>query len=171
MPAVPRAVWPRRRRGPGQIQPGTAVSERESAVQSARKVGLRYVSDAKPGIRRERLRGRFRYVDPAGRTVRDQRTLARIKALVIPPAWDEVWICSDPNGHVQVTGRDARGRKQYRYHPLWRKARDENKYEHLISFGNALPSIRSRVEKDLALPGLPRAKILATIVRLLETTM
>src|SRR4051812_10731238 len=171
MPAASQATWPRRRRGPGQMRPGAVVPERESAVQSARKVGLRYVSDGKPGIRRERLRGRFRYVDPAGKPIKDQATLARIKALVIPPAWSEVWICSDPNGHVQVTARDAKGRKQYRYHPLWRKARDENKYEHLISFGNALPAIRGRVEKDLALPGLPRAKILATIVRLLETTM
>ncbi|HXF16817.1 MAG TPA: DNA topoisomerase IB [Burkholderiales bacterium] len=140
-------------------------------MQSARKVGLRYVTDAKPGIRRERLRGRFRYIDPSGRTIKDQTTLARIKALVIPPAWSEVWICSDPNGHMQVTARDARGRKQYRYHALWRKARDENKYEHLLSFANALPAIRRQVDKDLARPGLPRAKILATIVRLLETTM
>jgi DNA topoisomerase-1 len=153
------------------MRPGAVVPEKESAVQSARKVGLRYVSDGKPGIRRERLRGRFRYVDPAGKLIQDQATLARIKALVIPPAWSEVWICADPNGHVQVTARDARGRKQYRYHPLWRKARDENKYEHLIAFGHALPGIRSRVEEDLALPGLPRAKVLATIVRLLETTM
>jgi len=153
------------------MRPGAVVSEKESAVQSARKVGLRYVSDGKPGIRRESLRGRFRYVDPAGKLIQDQATLARIKALVIPPAWSEVWICADPNGHVQVTARDARGRKQYRYHPLWRKARDENKYEHLIAFGHALPGIRSRVEEDLALPGLPRAKVLATIVRLLETTM
>jgi len=153
------------------MRPGAVVPEKESAVQSARKVGLRYVSDGKPGIRRERMRGRFRYVDPAGKLIQDQATLARIKALVIPPAWSEVWICADPNGHVQVTARDARGRKQYRYHPLWRKARDENKYEHLIAFGHALPGIRSRVEEDLALPGLPRAKVLATIVRLLETTM
>ena len=153
------------------MRPGTVASERESAVQSARKVGLRYVSDATPGIRRERLRGRFRYVDAAGKAIKDQATLVRIRALVIPPAWGEVWICADPSGHVQVTARDAKGRKQYRYHPLWRKARDENKYEHLISFGHALPGIRDQVERDLALPGLPRAKILATIVRLLETTM
>ena len=145
--------------------------EKESSVQSARRVGLRYVSDNKPGIRRERSGPHFRYSDPHGRTVRDKQTLARIKALVIPPAWKDVWICAAANGHIQVTARDARGRKQYRYHALWRKVRDENKYEHLVSFAHALPSIREQVEKDLALPGLPREKILATIVRLLETTM
>ena len=122
-------MCPRRQRGRGNMQPGTAVSEKESAVQSARKVGLRYVTDAKPGIRRERLRGRFRYIDPSGRTIKDQTTLARIKALVIPPAWTDVWICPHPNGHMQVTGRDARGRKQNRYHARWRKVRDENKYD------------------------------------------
>src|SRR5256885_17034553 len=100
MPAASQAMWPRRRRGPGQIRPGTVVPERESAVQSARKVGLRYVSDGKPGIRRERLRGRFRYVDPAGKPIKDQATLARIKALGIPPAWREGWIWSQSNGHV-----------------------------------------------------------------------
>jgi DNA topoisomerase-1 len=113
----------------------------------------------------------FRYADSTGRTIRDKQTLARIKSLVIPPAWSDVWICTAPNGHIQVTARDARGRKQYRYHPLWRKVRDENKYEHLVSFGHALPVIRQQVDRDLALPGLPREKILATIVRLLETTM
>lgn len=140
-------------------------------MESARRMGLRYVTDSKPGIRRELAAGRFRYVSAAGRPVRDSSTLARIKSLVIPPAWSEVWICADPNGHIQVTGRDARGRKQYRYHPLWRQVRDETKYEHLIAFGKALPSIRARVERDLALPGLPREKVLATIVRLLETTL
>jgi DNA topoisomerase-1 len=146
-------------------------SERESAIESARKVGLRYVSDASPGLQRERVGARFRYRDAEGRVIRDRETLARIKALVIPPAWNDMWICALANGHIQVTARDAKGRKQYRYHPLWRTVRDENKYEHLISFGNALPTIRLRVEKDLALPGLPREKVLATIVRLLETTM
>ena len=171
MPNVAPYSQLRRRQIRSDLLPGTAVSEKESAVQSARKVGLRYVSDAKSGIRRERAGMRFRYADTAGRTIRDRQNLARIKALVIPPAWTAVWICTAPNGHIQVTARDARGRKQYRYHPLWRKVRDENKYEHLISFGNALPLIRKQVDKDLALPGLPREKILATIVRLLETTM
>ncbi len=164
----------RRRQGSdGLVQNGAANlgSERESAIESARKVGLRYVSDASPGLQRERVGTRFRYRDGEGRLVRNQETIARIKALVIPPAWNDVWICALANGHIQVTARDAKGRKQYRYHPLWRSVRDENKYEHLISFGNALPTIRLRVEKDLALPGLPREKVLATIVRLLETTM
>ncbi len=147
------------------------AADKESARQSARRVGLRYVSDAQPGIYRERAGARFRYRDARGRLIRDPDVVRRIRALVIPPAWTDVWICADPDGHVQVTARDARGRKQYRYHPLWRKVRDENKYEHLISFGEALPSIRRQVARDLALPGLPRQKILATIVRLLETTM
>lgn len=163
----------RRRASEDGVQSGgaNAISERESAIQSARKVGLRYVSDASPGLQRERVGSGFRYRDADGRVVRDKETLARIKSLVIPPAWNDVWICAVANGHVQVTARDAKGRKQYRYHPLWRTVRDENKYEHLIAFGNALPSIRRQVDKDLALPGLPRAKVLATIVRLLETTM
>ena len=149
----------------------TASPDRESAAQSARKVGLRYVSDASPGLQRERLGEKFRYRDAHGRIVREPETLARIKSLVIPPAWNDVWICTAANGHIQVTARDAKGRKQYRYHPLWRSVRDENKYEHLIAFGHALPTIRRQVDKDLALAGLPREKILATIVRLLETTM
>ena len=165
----------RRRRHASDVldQDGAATfaSDRESAIESARKVGLRYVSDASAGLQRERVGTRFRYRDADGRVVRNRETLARIKALVIPPAWNEVWICALANGHIQVTARDAKGRKQYRYHALWRSVRDENKYEHLISFGNALPTIRLRVEKDLALPGLPREKVLATIVRLLETTM
>jgi DNA topoisomerase I len=171
MPNVAPDSLARRRQLRSDLLTGAAVSEKESAMQSARKVGLRYVSDSKPGIQRERAGTGFRYTDSNGRIVRDKQTLARIKSLVIPPAWTDVWICTAPNGHIQVTARDARGRKQYRYHPLWRKVRDENKYGHLISFGNALPLIRQQVDKDLALPGLPRDKILATIVRLLETTM
>ncbi len=139
-------------------------------VESAKAAGLRYVSDTKPGIQRKPCRGGFRYVDSSGRPVRDPETLKRIKSLVIPPAWTRVWICPTPNGHLQATGRDARGRKQSRYHPLWRATRDETKYERMILFGDALPRIRERVEHDLALPGLPRAKVLAAIVRLLETT-
>lgn len=164
----------RSRKATDGLDPGAAsslASDRESAIQSARKVGLRYVSDASPGLRRERAGARFRYRDANGRLVRDRETLARIKSLVIPPAWNDVWICAAANGHMQVTARDAKGRKQYRYHALWRSVRDENKYEHLISFGNALPTIRHHVDKDLALAGLPREKVLATIVRLLETTM
>jgi len=154
-----------------RVRAGPGRGAKESPVESARRVGLRYATDNRPGIRRELARGRFRYLNPAGGPVRDPATLARIKSLVIPPAWSEVWICPDADGHMQVTGRDAKGRKQYRYHPLWRKVRDEHKYEHLVAFGKALPAIRACVERDLALPGLPRRKILATIVRLLETTL
>jgi DNA topoisomerase I len=138
-------------------------------AESARAAGLRYVTDTKPGIQRRPWRKTFRYFDAHG-AVRDGEALARIKSLVIPPAWTEVWICPDPKGHLQVTGRDARGRKQSRYHPRWREVRDETKYERMIVFGAALPTIRDRVEQDLSTPGLPRQKVLATIVRLMETT-
>jgi DNA topoisomerase I len=137
---------------------------------SAKAAGLRYVSDANPGLRRLRKGRGFRYVAADGTQVRDAQTLRRIHSLVIPPAWRGVWICPTPNGHLQVTGRDAKGRKQSKYHPRWREVRDETKYERMALFGAALPPIRARVEHDLALPGLPREKILAAIVRLLETT-
>jgi DNA topoisomerase-1 len=113
---------------------------------------------------------RFRYVDPAGAAVRDQETIARIRSLVIPPAWTDVWICASPRGHIQATGRDKRGRKQYRYHARWRVHRDADKYARMIAFGSALERIRAAVERDLALPGLSREKVLATVVRLLELT-
>ena len=138
---------------------------------AAGAAGLRYVSDATPGISRKRAARGFRYVDPAGRPVRDAATLARIRSLVVPPAWTAVWICPIADGHIQVTARDAKGRKQYRYHPRWRATRDEAKYEHVIGFGRSLPQLRAQVDKDLGRPGLPREKILATVVRLLETTM
>ena len=139
-------------------------------VESSRLAGLRYVSDSKPGITRKRRGKSFQYFDADGKPIRNKEEIARIKSLVIPPAWTNVWICPRANGHLQATGRDARGRKQSRYHPRWREVRDENKYERMKLFGETLPVIRERVEKDLALPGLPREKILATIVRLLETT-
>lgn len=139
-------------------------------VESSKLAGLRYVSDAKPGISRIRWGKSFRYFSADGKAVRDKATLARIKSIVIPPAWTDVWICGSANGHLQATGRDARGRKQSRYHPRWREVRDENKYERMKIFGEALPGIRERVDHDLGLPGLPREKILAAIVRLLETT-
>jgi DNA topoisomerase-1 len=139
-------------------------------VASSRLAGLRYVTDARPGIARTRRGKGFRYVAADGAVVRDQATLARIRSLVIPPAWKDVWICPLANGHLQATGRDARGRKQSRYHPRWREVRDETKYERMKAFAEALPAIRRQVEHDLSLPGLPREKILATIVRLLETT-
>jgi DNA topoisomerase-1 len=140
-------------------------------TESAKAAGLRYVSDTQPGIYRKRQGKGFRYVDPDGKPLRDKETLARIKSLVIPPAWKDVWICQNPKGHLQATGRDARGRKQSRYHPRWREVRDETKYERMIIFGAALPAIRDRVEHDLSLPGMPRPKILAAIVRLMETTL
>jgi DNA topoisomerase-1 len=140
------------------------------SAQSAKAAGLRYVSDTRPGIIRKRHGKRFRYIHADGAAVRDKETLARIKSLVIPPAWNDVWICPIPNGHLQATGRDARGRKQSRYHPRWRETRDETKYERMILFAAALPLIRQQVEQDLARPNLPREKILATIVRLMETT-
>ena len=139
-------------------------------VESSKLAGLRYLTDAKPGITRKRRGKSFRYYDPHGEPIRDQAILARIKSLAIPPAWTDVWICPSPNGHLQATGRDAKKRKQSRYHPRWREVRDETKYERMKVFGEALPTIRERVEHDLSLPGLPREKILATIVRLLETT-
>jgi DNA topoisomerase I len=144
---------------------------------AAKAAGLRYVHDDRPGIRREPAgaganeNGGFRYLDAKGAPVDDEATLKRIKSLAIPPAWTDVWICPQANGHLQATGRDARGRKQYRYHPKWREVRDEVKYERMINFGKALPRIRKEVERALALPGLPREKVLATIVYLLEATM
>ncbi len=140
-------------------------------VQSAKDAGLRYVSDLQPGIIRKRSGKGFRYIGADGAPVRDPEVLTRIKSLVIPPAWTDVWICSIPKGHLQATGRDAKKRKQSRYHPHWREVRDETKYERMLIFGAALPTIRERVEHDLALPDLPRQKVLATIVRLMETTL
>jgi len=140
-------------------------------VETARSAGLRYVSDTMPGIRRKLVRGKFQYFESSGEPVRDEEALARIRSLAIPPAWTDVWISRGANGHLQATGRDARGRKQYRYHAKWREVRDENKYARMVAFGEALPAIRKQVERDLALPGMPREKVLATVVRLLETTL
>jgi len=139
---------------------------------SAKVAGLRYVNDERmPGIRRIGSHNRFRYVGPNGRTIADAADRRRIKSLAIPPAWKDVWICPDPRGHLQATGRDARGRKQYRYHPKWREVRDEVKYGRLIAFAQALPKIRARAEADLRRAGLPREKVLAAVVRLLEKTL
>lgn len=146
------------------------VPPRENIV-AARSAGLRYVNDDDPGITRVRAGKNFRYVGPDKRSVTDAATLARIKRLAIPPAWTDVWICPREDGHIQATGRDKRGRKQYRYHPDWRAIRDENKYERMIAFGRALPRIRRRVARDLRRRGLGREKVLATMVRLLETTL
>ncbi|RSZ60753.1 DNA topoisomerase IB [Massilia atriviolacea] len=140
-------------------------------LAAARSAGLRYVNDSAPGITRKARAKDFVYLDASGEPIGDDDTLARIRALAIPPAWTDVWICKSPNGHLQATGRDAKKRKQYRYHARWRTLRDEVKYERMISFGKALPAIRRAVDADLKRPGLPREKVLATIVYLLEATM
>ncbi|MBB1497013.1 DNA topoisomerase IB [Paracoccus sp. MC1862] len=145
-----------------------SIVDPQDAAESA---GLVYVSDSEPGIRRRRAGKGFSYPGPDGKTVKDKDTLARIRALAIPPAYTDVWICPDSNGHVQATGRDVRGRKQYRYHPRFREARDSTKYERMLDFAAALPSLRARVDEDMSRRGMPREKMLATVVHLLETTM
>ncbi len=151
--------------------PASEPSAVIDVVATAREAGLRYVNDHIAGIRRKRAGRSFSYLDKAGKKVTDPKTLERIRKLAIPPAWKDVWICAAANGHLQATGIDARGRKQYRYHAEWRAIRDETKYNRMVAFGRALPAIRDRVRRDLARDGLPREKILATIVRLLETTL
>src|SRR5438270_11834571 len=140
------------------------------SVEAAEEAGLQYVSDNRPGYTRKANNGEFEYLDTQGKTIRDEKRLVRIKRLAIPPAWTDVWICPSPVGHVQATGRDARRRKQYRYHERWREVRDESKFGRLAAFAKRLPSIRRRVAQDLKLPGLPREKVLATVVRLLQRT-
>jgi DNA topoisomerase I len=150
---------------------GTAIAATAEAIASAKAAGLRYTTDSKPGIRRQRRGRNFTYTDADGKAIRAASELARIKALVIPPAWTGVWICPDARGHLQATGRDARGRKQYRYHAKWRKVRDETKYHRMIGFAQALPSVRRRTNEDMRRQGLPREKVLATVVQLLEKTL
>lgn len=143
----------------------------EEARQAARVAGLRYVHDGLPGIRRQRAGDGFLYLDPDGKRVRDTETLARIKALAIPPAWENVWICAAANGHIQAVGRDARGRKQYRYHNSWRAVRDANKYERLLDFARQLPRLRRVTNRHLAQRGLSRDKVLAAVVQIMEKTL
>jgi DNA topoisomerase-1 len=138
---------------------------------AAHEAGLRYTSDDRPGFRRRRAGRGFSYLDSEGRAITDERELRRIRRLAIPPAWTEVWVSPDPRGHIQATGRDARRRKQYRYHERWRELRDETKYERMLDFAKALPRIRKRVARDMARPQLTRERVLATIVRLLETSL
>ncbi len=138
---------------------------------TARDAGLRHSSDSRPGITRHRSGRGFTYRDPEGVTIRDEEIVARIRSLAIPPAWANVWICPSPLGHIQATGRDARGRKQYRYHPRWRTRRDAGKFERMLEFADALPTIRARCDGDLGRSGLPREKVLAAVVRLLELTL
>lgn len=147
----------------GALQPDPA--------QSAKVAGLRYVSDDQPGIRRRKAGKSFSYTGPDGRKISDPETLRRIRSLAIPPAWSNVWICPFPHGHLQATGRDARGRKQYRYHPKWREVRDEMKFGRMIAFGKALPALRRQLEEDLKLPGVSRRRVLAAVVRLLEVSL
>ena len=149
----------------------TNANTTPSPAKSAQVVGLRYVTDERPGIRRERCGRGFRYRSSQGRTIRDRHTLKRINSLVIPPAWTDVWICPLDHGHLQVTGRDERGRKQHLYHPRWRETRDQTKYDRLIDFARALPGVRRQLRRDLAREGLCREKVLATVVRLLEVSL
>ena len=146
---------------------GTIVDPQEAAESA----GLTYVSDEEPGIRRKRAGKGWSFVGPDGKVIRDEKVLARIRKLAIPPAYADVWICPDPRGHIQATGRDAKSRKQYRYHPRWREVRDSTKFEHMLDFAKALPAIRERIDADMAKRGLPREKVLATVVHLLESTL
>jgi DNA topoisomerase I len=145
-----------------------AVIDPRDAAESA---GLRYISDDRPGIRRKKVGTGFTYTRPDGSRLAKRETLKRIKALAIPPAWTDVWICPFADGHIQATGRDAKGRKQYRYHPRFREVRESTKYEHMVAFADALPAIREKVREHMSLRGLPREKLLATVVHLLETTL
>ena len=147
-----------------------AVLDEDDPVALARLAGLRYVDGEEPGIRRRRCGRGFTYLGADGETVRDPGVRRRIEELVIPPAWTDVWICRSPKGHVQATGRDDKGRKQYRYHEQWRAVRDANKFAQMVPFAEALPRLRRRIRRDLALDGLPREKVLAALVRLLEQT-
>ncbi len=157
-----------RRSAPEQQQEPELIKDLATSAEAA---GLRYISDTGPGITRRRAGKHFSYLGLDGAPIRDRAELDRIKGLGIPPAWKDVWICPDPLGHIQATGRDAKGRKQYRYHPRWREIRDETKYGRMMAFGRALPRIRERTNQDLARRGLPREKVLATVVRLLEATL
>jgi DNA topoisomerase I len=188
MPAEPPPASPRRTRQHPSAVTDASIVAADSAAPSrgaeahapdpapdpreiARQAGLRYSSDADPGIKRVRRGKGFSYVGPDGEVLRDRDTLARIRALAVPPAWTDVWICRFANGHIQATGRDARGRKQHRYHARWRETRDESKFDRMIEFAAALSGIRERTDADLGRPGLPREKVLAAVVRLLELTL
>ncbi len=149
----------------------TPTAPAPGAVRAARRAGLRWTRDDAPGIARRLNGGGFVYRFADGRAVRGGAIIRRIRALRVPPAWRDVWICPSANGHIQAVGRDARGRKQYRYHPSWRQVRDAAKFDRLLAFAERLPAVRAAVERDLARRGLPRRKVLATVVRLLERTL
>jgi DNA topoisomerase I len=166
---LPKSWRPASYRGVKRVPVRTAT--RTAPIDSARAAGLRYTTDAVPGITRRRSGSGFTYFTASGRVLKDPAELHRIRSLVIPPAWEDVWICSDSRGHLQATGRDARGRKQYRYHPRWREVRDETKYYRLIGFAQILPAVRRRTDADLRRQGLPKEKVLAAVVQLLEKTL
>ena len=153
--------------GAAALEPAGLVDPKDAAENA----GLTYVSDEQRGISRHRAGDGFTYTAANGKPITDEKVLARIRKLAIPPAYTDVWICADPNGHLQATGRDAKGRKQYRYHARFREVRDSTKYDHMLDFAAALPEIRASIDKHMSLRGLPREKVLATIVHLLETTM
>jgi len=150
---------------------GNGTAKDEASVAAASDGGLVYVSDGEPGLRRMRSGKGFRYVDPEGHAVRDKDTLARIRSLAIPPAYRDVWICRRANGHLQACGRDARGRKQYRYHPRWKEVRDARKFDRIVAFAAALPRLRRALRRDLAREGLGREKVLAIVVSVLADTL
>jgi DNA topoisomerase I len=158
-------------RPPADLDSGLTVAVYVDPVESAKAAGLRYVSDDMPGIRRRKRGKGFSYLLPNGQTLQSPKDLERIRKLAIPPAWTDVWICPIANGHLQATGRDAKGRKQYRYHEEWRSVRDETKFGRMILFGEALPKIRQKIEEDLSQRGLSRTRVLAAVVKLLETTL
>jgi DNA topoisomerase-1 len=153
---------------PVDSDPIETIVDPRDAAESA---GLTYISDEEPGIRRHKAGKGFRYIRPGGSKVADPATLKRIKKLAIPPAWTDVWICSQANGHIQATGRDAKNRKQYRYHQQFREVRESTKYEHMLAFAQSLPALRAKIAEHIGLTGLPREKVLATVVNLLETTL
>lgn len=156
---------------PASVTPSPAETAEQPVDAALRAVGLRHADDGEAGITRRRAGAGFYYVDAKGKRIDDKATLARIQALAIPPAYESVWICADPAGHLQATGRDARGRKQYLYHPDWAALRDTDKYTRLMAFGHALPRLRGRLARDLARNGMPREKILAAVVTLLDATL
>ena len=181
-PVAPRSGAPsflRRLSANPHSEPASRTSSRgivrqqpsRAFVVSAEAAGLRHVTDSGPGIRRRRSGTGFSYVDPDGRVIREREHIRRFRSLAIPPAWSDVWICPIPEGHLQVTARDARGRKQYRYHPHFRARRDHAKFERMVKLSDVLSKVREHVERDIALPGLPRSRVMATIVWLLERTL
>src|SRR5919112_3513182 len=153
------------------LDPNSSPENVVDPRDAAETAGLRYVSDEEPGIRRKKAGKGFAYMGPDGGRIADEATLARIRSLAIPPAYTDVWICPRADGHIQATGRDAKGRKQYRYHAAFREVRESTKYEHMLDFAQALPTIRKTIQEHMSLRGLPREKVLATVVHLLENTL